>query len=86
LVSFALFWGLFPPSWFFIEYLALDNGAVVLPELDSLCREFRVNECSEQSARKALFDHVNTYAGLASRFWAAVSGALILIVGFGGRR
>jgi len=38
LVCFALFWALFPPAWFFIEYLAIDNGAIRLPTLESLER------------------------------------------------
>lgn len=86
LVSFALFWGLFPPSWFFIEYLAVDNGSVVISDLSLACKELEVSNCSVQAAKQALLIHVDKYADLAAKFWAAVGAALGLIVGLGGKR
>jgi hypothetical protein len=87
LVSLALFWALFPPSWFFIEYLALDGGAINLPkDKDLLLNEFKLSASTSESVKEAVLKHARTYADLAAKFWAAVGAALALIVGFGGKR
>ena len=31
LVALVIFWGLFPPAWFFTEYLLFDRDTILLP-------------------------------------------------------
>jgi hypothetical protein len=85
LVNFALFWALFPPAWFFIEYLAIDNGAIRLPTLESLER-LNLRGEAEQKVKKELLASTKIYADMAAKIWGAVAGALALIVGFGPKR
>jgi hypothetical protein len=57
-------WGLVPPSWFFLEYYAVDHDwFTVLP-----------------MPKDALLESVKTYADYASKIWAAVLAAVLVLV------
>jgi hypothetical protein len=79
LVALVLFWALFPPSWFFVEYLSFDRGAFLLPS--DLQEAYEAAE--QRSDVKAMADlrakhlgETKTYADLASKVWVAVGASL----------
>lgn len=64
LIGYLGFWVLVPPIWFFLEYYAVDKGAVTVP------RDRR------EVALKATKDYVD----FASKIWAAVITILLVLV------
>lgn len=78
-----LFWALFPPSWFFVEYAMFDLGQIALPRPD----EPTCNGLSEIGKKDTYcedyLDRLQVYAALASKIWAAVGAALAAIVAIG---
>jgi hypothetical protein len=67
LVALVLFWGLFPPTWFFTEYLMFDNGSIQLPP---------------DTDKVKFLAALKTYADLGSKVWVAVGAALATTIGF----
>lgn len=71
LVSLVIFWALFPPSYFFLEYLSIDNGSLELPKRGVFCtEESRTQYCAY------ILERTKTYADLASKIWAAVAAVI----------
>jgi hypothetical protein len=69
LVSLLIFWAVFPPSWFFLEYMLFDRGQIALPG-GATCMPMQTGACADFLARTKI------YADLASKIWAAVFAAL----------
>lgn len=73
LVSLVLFWSLFPPSWFFLEYFMFDTGYLALP--DKVAKAMATS--SDSAKVKAEFMALTaTYADLSSKIWISVGAAL----------
>jgi hypothetical protein len=88
LVALVIFWGLFPPAWFFTEYLLFDRDAILLP-VDVLDR-IRAAPAASQAELAAASKTANlaatkVYADLASKFWVAVGAALVTAIGLSKR-
>jgi hypothetical protein len=66
LVTLALFWGLFPPMWFFTEYFAIDSGAIALQQANPPPANQQDDEL-----RKSALAKMKTYIELGSPVWAA---------------
>jgi hypothetical protein len=62
----AIFWTLGPPTWFFIEYYAIDLDWIALP--------------TDQD-KKDYLASVKTYADYSSKIWAAVLAAVLYLLG-----
>ena len=62
-----MFWALAPPSYFFVEYYAFDQGFI---EWDKPAK------CAADLSRQCLAD-LKTYSDLASKFWAG-AGAMFV--------
>ena len=73
LVALVLFWGLFPPSWFFLEYYLFDSGYIALPQSVA---EAMANSSEPAKVKADFMASTKTYADLASKIWVAVSAAL----------
>ena len=61
-VAGLLFWTLFPPIWFFVEYHGVASGALILPVEPGQ---------TAPAAKEALKSEVKDYAEAASKIWAA---------------
>lgn len=86
LVSLVLFWGVFPPTWFFTEYYLFDQRRLQWPP------ELREALVAAGTDKKAAADlvaghlaAVKVYADLASKIWLAVGAALGTAIGFANR-
>lgn len=64
LIGYLAFWVLVPPTWFFLDYYALDNGAVA----------------GIAQNKDAVLKSSKDYADFASRIWAAVVVLLVALV------
>ena len=82
LVALVLFWGLFPPSWFFTEYYLFDTRTVALPPEVQRAIDAATDEDSRAKIRTAFMSGVKTYADMASKVWVAVGAALATAIGF----
>ncbi len=84
LVALVLFWGLFPPCWFFVEYLSFDAGTFQLPpgirEAIENAREAK-DVKAMNDMKSAFMSTTKTYADLAAKVWAAVGLALGSAIG-----
>lgn len=88
LVSLALFWGLFPPMWFFVEYFSFDRGVFLLPtEFQQSIDTARqaAKDATELTAKadKVKADFLSStklYADMAAKVWVAVGTALGAVV------
>lgn len=83
LVALALFWGLFPPMWFFVEYLSFDRGSFALPDgLQKLIHAAKdANDSASASKLEADFlASTKLYADMAAKVWVAVGAALGAVV------
>lgn len=69
LIGYIVFWVLFPPGWFFLEYYALDTKAIKLKKNED---------------RKATLENFKAYADFASKVWAAVLACLGGLIALGG--
>ena len=69
LIGYIVFWVLFPPGWFFLEYYALDTGVIKLKKKEDL---------------KTTLENFKAYADFASKVWAAVLACLGGLVALGG--
>jgi hypothetical protein len=72
LVALVIFWSMFPPAWFFVEYYCLDAG-FFLPKLAA---------DGQPLDRVVTLAAARTYADLAAKIWAgssAVIGALLAV-------
>ena len=88
LVALVIFWGLFPPAWFFTEYLLFDRDTILLP-VEMLDR-IKAAPAASQAEVAAPFKTANlaatkTYADMASKFWVAVGAALATAIGLSKR-
>lgn len=84
LVSLVLFWGLFPPSWFFLEYLLFDRGVFVVPVCDAQPAVTAVTAAEPKClpiTKAEFLPSVKTYSDLASKIWFAISAALGVAIG-----
>jgi hypothetical protein len=76
LVFLVLFWALFPPSWFFLEYFLFDHEIIKLP-LDLKCQADGGNiDCAKQTLKATYLAETKVYADLASKVWGAVGASL----------
>jgi hypothetical protein len=85
LVALVLFWGLFPPAWFFVEYLLVDRGVFQMPiklqgAYEELAKASNLQEAEE--IRKSYLASVKAYADMASKVWISVGAALATTIGF----
>jgi len=83
LVALALFWGLFPPMWFFVEYLSFDRGAFALPV--KLQQAIQAATDANDAVRAAKLEadflaSTKLYADMAAKVWVAVGTALGAVV------
>ncbi|WP_156373418.1 hypothetical protein [Pseudorhodoferax sp. Leaf267] len=93
LVALALFWGLFPPMWFFVEYLSFDREVFLLPTgsqqlIETAKRAAQdATELTDKVAKvKADFlTSTKLYADMAAKVWVAVGTALGAVVAMAGR-
>jgi hypothetical protein len=74
----VLFWALFPPSWFFVEYTMFDLGQIALPLNKGTCGG--LSEVGKETYCQAFLDRLQAYATLASKIWAAVGAMLAAVV------
>ena len=84
LVALVIFWGLFPPAWFFTEYLLFDRDTILLPV--EMLDKIKAAPAASQAEVAASFKTANlaatkTYADMASKFWVAVGAALATAIG-----
>jgi hypothetical protein len=89
LVALVLFWGLFPPTWFFLEYWLFDNGIFQMPEY--LQKEWDSLVGSDKDKRdlvkafelkaKYLAASTKAYSDLALKIWVAVGAGLATAIG-----
>lgn len=88
LVGLVLFWGLFPPMWFFVEYLSFDRGSFALP-LDvarQMEEALKTNNAAGAAKLKADFlSETKLYADMASKVWVSVGAALGASIGLAKR-
>lgn len=70
LASLIIFWALFPPSYFFVEYYAIDKGLISLPE--------PLPDGIDSKAR--LLVATKTYSDLAAKIWAGASAILATVL------
>ena len=61
LVALVVFWAIWPPTWFFVEYLLFEIDKISLPS---------------GIHKKDFLTHIKAYADLASKIWTAVGAAL----------
>jgi hypothetical protein len=85
LVALVLFWGLFPPSWFFTEYYLFDTGTIELRPDVQRALEVAADEEAKAKIRDTFMSSVKTYADMASKVWVAVGAALATAIGFSKR-
>jgi len=86
LVSLVLFWGLFPPVWFFLEYMLFDLEVFQLPGCPSA-------QASSQGVaancaipmKKEFLSAMKVYADMAAKIWAAVGVAVGVAIGLAKR-
>ena len=88
LVALVIFWGLFPPAWFFTEYLLFDRDTILLPV--EMLDKIKAAPAASQAEVAAPFKTANlaatkTYADMASKFWVAVGAALATAIGLSKR-
>ena len=84
LVALVLFWGLFPPSWFFIEYLLFDRNTFLLPPEDQSLYEaaMKAGKVAVAEDIKARYlASIKPYVDLASKVWVSVGAALGAAIG-----
>ena len=84
LVGLVLFWGLFPPMWFFVEYLSFDRGSFALPsnllrELEAATAEGRAVDASK--LRADFLSETKLYADMAAKVWFSVGAAHGAVIG-----
>jgi hypothetical protein len=77
LVALTLFWALFPPSWFFLEYFLLDAEAIALPP-DVVVEIELAGRPAE--AKAAFLATTKTYADMSAKIWASVGVSLATAV------
>jgi hypothetical protein len=88
LVALVLFWGLFPPCWFFVEYLSFDRGSIQLPsEIQAAIAEAveRKDTKTANEIKSSFMSSTKTYADLAAKVWGAVGLALGTSIGLAKR-
>jgi hypothetical protein len=86
LVSLVLFWGLFPATWFFLEYLLFDLGVFQLPSCPNTATSSQGAEVPCVAPTKAAFlASLKIYADMAAKIWAAVAVALGVVIGLAKR-
>lgn len=88
LVALVMFWGLFPPTWFFTEYLLFDRETIQFPEdvrqaIERAELEKDLRRVAE--IKKEFLGVKKTYADMGSRIWVAVGAALGTTIGFAKR-
>jgi hypothetical protein len=88
LVALVIFWGLFPPAWFFTEYLLFDRDTILLPM--EMLDKIKAAPAASQAEVGGAFKTANlaatkTYADMASKFWLAVGAALATAIGLSKR-
>jgi hypothetical protein len=84
LVGLVLFWGLFPPMWFFVEYLSFDRGSFALPMRileDIRTAENASNLPLAEKLKADFLARTKLYADMASKVWLAVGAALGAVIG-----
>jgi hypothetical protein len=86
LVSLILFWGLFPPIWFFLEYLLFDLGVFQLPNCPSATISPQGAEINcVAPMKKDFLPALKVYADMAAKIWAAVGVAIGVAIGLAKR-
>ena len=88
LVALVLFWGLFPPCWFFVEYLSFDKGAFQFPtdlQAAIAAAEAKNDMKTVNELKGAFMTTTKTYADLAAKVWGAVGLALGTSIGLARR-
>jgi hypothetical protein len=88
LVALVLFWALFPPTWFFVEYLSFDNKTILLPEsmLDQIQNDEQSGLIDKAiKVRTDFLASTKLYADMAAKIWAAVGTALGAVIAFARR-
>jgi hypothetical protein len=86
LVSLVLFWGLFPPVWFFLEYLLFDLGVFQLPTCPNAAVSSQGAEANcVAPIKKDFLPALKVYADMAAKIWAAVGVALGVAIGLARR-
>jgi hypothetical protein len=69
LLALLVFWALGPPSYFFVEYYAFDQGFI---EWDKPAK------CAGELSRQCLAD-LKVYSDLASKFWAGAGAMFVAL-------
>jgi hypothetical protein len=83
LVSLVLFWGLFPPMWFFVEYLSFDRGSFALPLVvpkEIQAAQANADPAAVENLRSDFLARTKLYADMASKVWFAVGAALGAVI------
>lgn len=70
LVALLVFWALAPPSYFFVEYYAFDEGFV----------EWRKPCACLGNLKAVCLAEIKIYSDLASKFWAGAGAVLVALV------
>jgi hypothetical protein len=74
LVSMVVFWALFPPAWFFVEYTLFEHGQIALVSGEVCMPHCHSDFCNAELAR------LDTYAGFASKIWAGMGATLAGVI------
>lgn len=69
LVALLVFWALGPPSYFFVEYYAFDQGFV----------EWRDPAACVNNLKTLCLAEIKTYSDLASKFWAGAGAVFVTL-------
>ena len=83
LITLVVFWGLFPPMWFFVEYLSFDRGSIALPqELVDLIAAAETDKRKEVAEKQTatFLSSTKLYAEMSAKVWAAVGTVLAGII------